>query len=65
MKGRTTIPEASLTYNRTMLELKLQNVLLRNDFWEPYNRTMLELKLRRKLGKGIRRFTYNRTMLEL
>ena len=36
----------SLTYNRTMLELKSYRVRKDCEPYQPYNRTMLELKYR-------------------
>ena len=52
-------------YNRTMLELKLDEGSWRGPDPPTYNRTMLELKCV-KLWKGRSyTLTYNRTMLEL
>ena len=57
--------QGHVTYNRTILELKLNGDQMVNQKMSAYNRTILELKPYKLIYLFFEQFAYNRTILEL
>ncbi len=60
-----TIQVPQITFNRTILELKLDILYTQKSMEYTFNRTILELKLEKTLDTSNGSSTFNRTILEL